>query len=332
MKERLKNDLLLLLNQYLDSDTLRIIDTKIDMVLSNYEIEEPHTQLVPYEYKVPETIQIYIVTKKISGLSEKSLYLYNIVLNDFFQTIQKSNDKITANDIRIYLYKYQKDHNISNRTLDCRRTIICSYFGWLASEEYIFKNPAINITPIKYERKHKKPMSQLDLEKVRSACKTNREKAIVEMLYSTGCRVSELEHLNISDVNFETKEVMLFGKGNKHRVSYLNAKAEVTLKNYLKERTDNDEALFVYDKKPYSRLKKSGIELIIKNIVNRTNGVNVHVTPHVFRHTTASVSLERGMNVVEVSKLLGHSKVETTMEYITTDSSTLKSNHKNCVI
>ena len=332
MKERLKNDLLLLFNQYLDSNTLRIIDAKIDMVLSNYEIEEPYTQLVPYEYKVPETIQIYIVTKKISGLSEKSLYLYNIVLNDFFQAIQKSNDKVTANDIRIYLYKYQKDHNISNRTLDCRRTIICSYFGWLASEEYIFKNPALNITPLKYERKHKKPMSQLDLEKVRSACKTNREKAIVEMLYSTGCRVSELEHLNISDVNFETKEVMLFGKGNKHRVSYLNAKAEVSLKNYLKERTDNDEALFVYDRKPYSRLKKPGIELIIKNIVNRTNGVNVHVTPHVFRHTTASVSLERGMNVVEVSKLLGHSKVETTMEYITTDSSSLKGNHKNCVI
>lgn len=332
MKERLKNDLLLLINQYLDSDTLRIIDTKIDMVLSNYEIESHHTQLVPYEYKVPETIQIYIVTKKISGLSDKSLYLYNIVLNDFFQAIQKSNDKVTANDIRIYLYKYQKDHDISNRTLDCRRTIICSYFGWLASEEYIFKNPALNIAPIKYERKHKKPMSQLDLEKVRSACKNNREKAIVEMLYSTGCRVSELEHLNISDVNFETKEVILFGKGNKHRVSYLNAKAEVSLKNYLQERTDNDEALFVYDKKPYSRLKKSGIELIIKNIVNRTNGINVHVTPHVFRHTTASVSLERGMNVVEVSKLLGHSKVETTMEYITTDSSSLKGNHKNCVV
>ena len=175
-------------------------------------------------------------------------------------------------------------------------------------------------------------MSQLDLEKVRSACKTNRERAIVEMLYSTGCRVSELEHLNISDVNFETKEVMLFGKGNKHRVSYLNAKAEISLRNYLKERIDNNDALFIYDRKPYGRLKKSGIELIIKNIVNRTNGVNVHVTPHVFRHTTASVSLERGMNVVEVSKLLGHSKVETTMEYITTNSNSIKTNHQNFVI
>ena len=250
----------------------------------------------------------------------------------FFKPFKKPNDKVTANDIRVYLYKYQKDHNISNRTLDCKRTIICSYFGWLVSEEYIFKNPALNIAPIKYERKHKKPMSQLDLEKVRSACKTNRERAIVEMLYSTGCRVSELEHLNISDVNFETKEVMLFGKGNKHRVSYLNAKAEISLRNYLKERIDNNDALFIYDRKPYGKLKKSGIELVIKNIVNRTNGVNVHVTPHVFRHTTASVSLERGMNIVEVSKLLGHSKVETTMEYITTNSNSIKTNHQNFVI
>ena len=332
MREKLKNDLLLLLNAYVDTEVLREIDQRLDIMLSNYEIESRKTEVITYEYQIPNTVEIYIVSKKIAGLSDKTLYLYKIVLEDFFHTVQKELERISANDIRIYLYKYQKDHNISNRTLDCRRTIICSYFGWLASEEYIFKNPALNITPIKYERKHKKPMSQLDLEKVRLACKTNREKAIVEMLYSTGCRVSELEHLNISDVNFETKEVMLFGKGNKHRVSYLNAKAEVSLRNYLKERTDNDEALFVYDKKPYSRLKKSGIELIIKNIVNRTNGVNIHVTPHVFRHTTASVALERGMNIVEVSKLLGHSKVETTMEYITTDSSSLKGNHKNCVI
>ena len=332
MREKLKNELLLLLNTYVDDNKLKSVSQELDVILSNYEVETRKTDIVLYNFEIPETVKMYIVTKKISGLSEKSLYLYGIVLKDFFITIKKAPDKISANDIRIYLYKYQKDHNISNRTLDCRRTIICSYFGWLASEEYIFKNPAINISPIKYERKHKKPMSQLDLEKVRLACKTNREKAIVEMLYSTGCRVSELEHLNISDVNFETKEVMLFGKGNKHRVSYLNAKAEVTLKNYLKERTDNDEALFVYDRKPYSRLKKSGIELIIKNIVNRTNGVDVHVTPHVFRHSTATHSLNHGMNVVEVSKLLGHESIETTMQYISTSSDSIKNNYQKYVI
>lgn len=332
MRDKLKNDLLLIINSYVDSETLKMLDQKIDIILSNYDVCLHKNEVVPYTFEIPETVKMYIVTKKISGLSEKSLYLYSIVLKDFFITIQKMPDKISANDIRLYLYTYQKEHNISNRTLDCRRTIICSYFGWMASEEYINKNPAINITPIKYERKHKKPMSQLDLEKVRNACETKREKAIVEMLYSTGCRVSELEHLNISDVNFETKEVMLFGKGNKHRISYLNAKAEVMLKEYLAERTDNNPALFIYSRKPYDRLKKSGIELIIRKLVERTNGISTHITVHTFRHTTATEALNRGMNIVDVSKLLGHSKIETTMEYITSDSSSIKNNHRNCVI
>ena len=194
------------------------------------------------------------------------------------------------------------------------------------------KNPAITISPIKYERKHKRAMSQLDLEKVRAACETKRERAIIEVLYSTGCRVTELERLNISDVNFETKEVVLFGKGSKHRTSYLNAKAEVTLKEYLNERIDSNPALFVYERKPYDRLKKSGIELLVKRIMERTSDVTTHVTPHVFRHTTATTALDRGMSVVDVSRLLGHRKVETTMEYITTNSDSVKTNHKNCVI
>ena len=202
----------------------------------------------------------------------------------------------------------------------------------MTSENYLFRNPAINITPIKYERKHKKAMSQLDLEKVRSVCKTKREKAIVEVLYSTGCRVTELERLNIPDINFETKEVVLFGKSNKHRNSYLNARSEVALKDYLNERDDNNVALFVFERKPHSRLKKSGIENIIKNIMKRVPDVTTHVTPHIFRHTTATSALNRGMNIVDVSKLLGHSRVETTMEYITTDSNSVKNNHINCII
>lgn len=264
MREKLKNDLITMLDKYVDVGTLQQIEPQLELILSNYEIEDRKTEIIPYGSDIPETVEIYMVTKKISGLSDKSLYLYGVVLTDFFRNIQKKPETVSANDIRVYLYLYQKNHKISNRTLDCRRTIICGYFNWMAAEEYICKNPAINIPPIKYERKHKKAMTQLDLEKVRSACKTKREKAIVEMLYSTGCRVTELERLNISDVNFETKEVFLFGKGDKHRTSYSNAKAEVALKDYLNERSDENPALFVYDRKPHSRLKKSGIELIVK--------------------------------------------------------------------
>lgn len=332
MREKLKNDLLMILDKCVDVDTLRQVEPRIEMILSDYEVEKRKTEIIPYGSDVPETVEIYIVTKKIAGMSEKTLYLYLMVLKDFFRTVCKKPEKITANDIRIYLYQYQKSHGISNRTLDCKRTIICSYFNWMASEEYIIRNPAINIQPIKYERRHKRAMSQLDLEKVRLACETKREKAIVEMLYSTGCRVTELERLNITDVDFETKEVMLFGKGSKHRTSYLNAKAEVALKDYLDTRNDSNAALFVYDRKPYGRLKKSGIEFVIRKIMKRTSGVSSHVTPHTFRHTTATTALDRGMNIVDVSKLLGHSKVETTMEYITTNLDSIKLNHKICVI
>lgn len=332
MKEQLRNNLLLAINSYVSTEVLRDISNKIDCVLKEYEIQSACKEVVPYNYEIPETVKIYIVSKKIDGKSEKSLYLYTIVLNDFFHTIMKPNEEITANDIRLYLYNYQKEHGISNRTLDSRRTIICTYFGWIASEGYIDKNPAINIKPIKYERQHKKAMTQLDLEKIRNACKTKREKAIVEVLYSTGCRVSELEHLNISDVDFETKEVILFGKGNKHRISYLNAKAEVALKDYLEDRNDDNEALLVYDKKPYGRLKKPGIELIIKKIMERVDGVNVHVTPHVFRHTTATEGLNRGMSVVDVSKLLGHVRLETTMEYITCSSDMVKNSYQKSIV
>lgn len=332
MRERLKNDLLTMLDQHVTVDMLRKLEPCIETILSNYEVEERKTEIIPYGSDIPETVQIYIVSKKISGLSEKTLYLYLIVLTDFFRTVCKKPEKVTANDIRVYLYQYQKEHGISNRTLDCKRTIICSYFNWMASEEYIIRNPAINMHPIKYERKHKRAMSQLDLERVRLACETKREKAIVEVLYSTGCRVTELERLNISDVNFETKEVMLFGKGSKHRTSYLNAKAEVALKDYLSIRTDDNPALFVYDRKPYGRLKKSGIEFLIRKMMKRTSGITTHVTPHIFRHTTATTALDRGMSIVDVSKLLGHTRIETTMEYITTNSDSVKNNHHNCVI
>ena len=316
----------------MDTSSLQKIEKMLETILSNYEIEQRKTEIIKYGMPVPETVQNYIVSKKIAGLSEKSLYLYYLVLKNFFEATNKEPHKITANDIKVYLYQYQKARKISNRTLDCKRTIICSYFGWIDAEGYIDKNPALNITPIKYERKRKKPMTQLELEQIRLACKTKREKAIVEMLYSTGCRVSELEHLNISDINFETKEVILFGKGNKHRISYLNAKAEVALKCYLSDRIDDNPALFVYQKKPYSRLKKSGIELIIKKIMQRTTSVTTHVTPHVFRHTTASISIERGMNIIDVSKLLGHSRIETTMEYVTTSINSIKNNHQKLII
>ena len=166
----------------------------------------------------------------------------------------------------MYLYLIQENRKISNRTLDSRRTVVCSFLGWCAAEGYISKNPAINITPIKYERKERVLLTDIQLEKARNACSTLRETAMVEVLYSSGCRVTELARLDISDVNFDTREIKLFGKGNKHRTSYLSAKAIVTLQTYLASRTDDCEALFVSAKKPIKRIQKNGLEAIIRKL------------------------------------------------------------------
>lgn len=180
--------------------------------------------------------------------------------------IRKKVEEITTNDIRVYLYKVQKERQLSNATLDSRRTIIHSFLEWAANEQYIGSNPCRGIRPIKYERPKRNPLTGIELEKLRNACETIRDSAIIEFLYSTGCRVTEMERVDITDVDFAKKEVLLFGKGNKHRISYLNARAELALKKYLKVRQDTNSALFVSDRKPHDRLKKAAIEKRVRQL------------------------------------------------------------------
>lgn len=324
--QRLLSELTIALN--LDASKLM----EVSVILSKYEIKPVEKQLAVSNDSLLQLASMFVVNKKIAGLSEETLKLYTMILKDFIKTVGKELNSITSTDVRLYLYNYQKLHNISNRTLDMRRSTISSFFEFLVNESYINSNPVSRIEPIKYERKHKKSMTQLDLEKIRSTCKTAREHALVEMLFSTGCRVSELARLNKDDIDFTTKEVKLYGKGNKHRVSFLNAKAEVTLKEYLSSRTDDNNALFVGERKPYKRLTKNDIECIIRKLEARTSGISTHVTPHIFRHTTATTAINRGMALSDVSKLLGHSKVETTMEYITSSTELIKNKHQVCII
>ena len=326
-----KNELLMLLNDKVDDNTLINISNEIDIILADYDINRSQSKTINLD-DIKTLIDTYLMTLKIRGLSKGTTSLYSLILNSFFETVQKELEDITSKDIRGYLSKYQREHKVCNRTLSSRKTIICTFFKWSASEGYISNNPAENVHAIKYNRIHKQAMTQLDLEKIRLACETKREKAIIEVLYSTACRVSELSALDISDIDFETKEVTLLGKGNQYRTSFLNAKAEVALKDYLDSRTDDNEALFVYQKEPYDRLAKSGIENIVKNIMSKTSDMSVHVTPHIFRHTTATTALDRGMNIADVSKLLGHKNIATTMEYITTNLNSIKEEHKTCII
>lgn len=314
-----------------DASKLAKINARVEAILSKYECKLITTEIVPVNSKAKNLLKNYLVSKKISGLSENSLKLYDLYIYDFISNMNKDISDVNNIDIKLYLFNYQNMHKISNRTLESRRIIICSFFTWLFNNEYLPKNPAANIEPIKYEKKHRKSMSEMDLEKIRKYVTDVRDTAIIEMLYSTGCRITELVTLNRDDIDFQSKEVKLFGKGAKHRVSFLNARAELSLKNYLKTRKDNNPALFVSSKAPHERLKKFGIEKFIREMNNNIS-LTTYVTPHIFRHTTATMALNRGMNVVDVSKILGHSKLETTMEYITSNFDKIKSYHKNVII
>lgn len=331
MREQFVNEFLTAIFNHVSDDDLNIIKQKLTSFVSNYDIKPRDTNITPYTDYLPECYQIYFVTKKIEGLSERSLELYNMVLKDFFFKMNKKLKEIRPNDIRIYLYKTQEERNICNATLDNRRIIIHSFFEWAANEEYIGSNPCRNIKPIKYERPRRIPLTNLEMEQVRNACSNLKDKAILELLYSTGCRVTELERLNINDINFQTKEVYLFGKGNKHRTSYLNAKAEIAIKNYLNSREDDDIALFVSDRKPHNRIKKEAIERRIR-LLGRESGIGRRVYPHLIRHTTATDGLDRGMPVEEVQQILGHVNISTTMIYAEVSKSNVKNHHRKCIV
>lgn len=245
--------------------------------------------------------------------------------------MNKDIKEITTNDIRVYLYKVQQERKLSNRTLDSRRSALHAFFEWAANEEYLDRNPCRNVNRIKYERKKKKPLSAIEFEMLRNACETPRDKALVEFFYSTGCRVTEAERMNITDVDFQRKEVHLFGKGDKHRISFLNAKAEVALTNYMKTRTDGKEALFVGERSPHNRLKKAAIEKRFRELGEKS-GIERRIHPHLIRHTTATDARSHGMPIEEIKELLGHANIATTLEYADVIEEATKSSHKRCII
>ena len=305
-----------------------VILKELQMFVTNYDIEKKETRIVEYESPIPDCYKKYIISKKIEGLSTETLKTYNYYLTDFFENITKPISELTCDDIRVYLYNTQIRRRIHNRTLDGYRLVINGFLEWCYNEEYILKNVCKSINPIKYNSSPREPLTNIELELLRDACKNYREKALVEVFYSTGCRVSELVRLTFNDIDFQKKEVTLFGKGNKIRTSYLNAKSELYLKKYIDiERKGTDSSVFVSSKSPYKGLKKTGIESIIRNLGERS-GIGRRVYPHLIRHTTATDALNRGMKVTEVQKILGHEKLDTTMIYAKVSQDSVKYNHK----
>lgn len=310
----------------------KLTSSDIDLVKStlyinlrgiNFKFEEEKSIAIYNE--TDKAYQMFFVSKKIEGLSEKSLAYYKLEIDQLLRFLNKNLSDITSDDIRYYLATCQIKNKISKATTDNKRRVFNSFFAWLADERYIDWNPMRQIKKIKQDNLIKKPFSEEDIEKIRSACRTKRELAVIDILSSTAMRIGELTTLDRSDVNFDDKEIVVFGKGNKERVVYLNARAKLNLKLYLAERTDDNPALFVAETKPHKRIGQTAFRNMLSNVGERAGVSNVH--PHRFRRTAATQAINRGMPIEQVQKMLGHAKIDTTTHYAMVNQNNLKNNH-----
>ncbi len=313
------------------TETLNKISSALDRAAQRYEVSIKELSLSLDIDPIPELVKIYLVVKKTEGLSAGTIENYSLILQNFFGRVRKNAADVTANDIRLFLYDYKKYRNVSDRTLDKYRQMICWFFGWAHTEEYIPRNPAKSIKAIKHETKDRQALTQMEMEQLRTGCESVRDRAILELMYSNGCRVSEMATLKKSDINWEAGTVHLFGKGRKHRNSYLNARATLALHTYLKTRSDTCDDLILTERAPYKAVGKEALEAIIRKIAERS-GLGRKVTPHIIRHTTATIAVNAGMPIEDVSKLLGHASVNTTMIYAKASNEKVQSEHIRCVI
>lgn len=276
-----------------------------------------------------EFTELFISAKRVEGCSSKTLRYYLATINKMTDIVGKHITKITTEDLRKYLSDYHEENNCSKSNIDNIRRILSSFFSWLEDEDYILKSPVRRIHKIKSAKTVKETYTDEMLECMRDNCGSLRDLAIIDMLASTGMRVGELVHLNIEDVDFENRECVVLGKGSKERPVYFDARTKIHLRNYLESRNDDNPALFVSMLKPYNRLKISGVEIRLRALGQKLDITKVH--PHKFRRTLATRAIDKGMPIEQVQKLLGHSKIDTTMQYAMVDQENVKLSHRKFI-
>ena len=296
-----------------------------EVLIKNLCDSEPEkTEISNYDY-----LQLFLDAKKIEGCSERTLQYYQVTVERLFKSIKTPVRKQTTEEIRKYLSDYQKINNCSKVTVDNIRRNISSFFSWLEEEDYILKSPMRRIHKIKTKQQVKEIISDEVIEKLRDNCSCARDLAMIDLLYSTGVRVGELVNLDISDIDFEARECIVFGKGDKERKVYFDAKAKLHLLNYLSTRNDTNPALFVTLDSPHSRLKISGVEIRIRQLGRKLNLTKIH--PHKFRRTMATRAIDKGMPIEQVQKILGHSQIDTTMQYAIVNQVNVKTSHQKFI-
>jgi len=310
------------MTDYLNINQMKKLQETLFSVFSDRKTETVETSNEEY-------MNMFIAAKKIEGCSDRTVQYYSITISHLLNCVSTPIRKINTDEIRSYLVNYQKINNCSNVTVDNVRRNLSSFFSWLEEEDYILKSPMRRIHKIKTKKAVKEVISDEVIEKLRDNCAELRDLAMIDLLYSTGIRVGELVRLNISDLNFEQRECIVFGKGDKERRVYFDAKSKLHLQEYINSRTDDNPALFVTLNAPHKRLKISGVEIRIRSLGRKLGFEKIH--PHKFRRTMATRAIDKGMPIEQVQKILGHSQIDTTMQYAIVNQDNVKTSHRKFI-
>ena len=326
MKQNLITDVVQAMLPFLNNAQTERLQEVLQHTLFDYEVTKNESEK---EISEQDYMELFLSAKRIEGYSEKSLKYYKATIEMMIATVGKSVEHIETDDIRRYLTEYQEKKKSSKVTIDNIRRILSSFFSWLEDEDYILKSPVRRIHRVKTGTNIKETYSDEALELMRDNCTELRDLAIIDMLASTGMRVGEMVLLNRNDIDFNERECIVFGKGSKERVVYFDARTKIHLQNYLDSRTDNNPALFVSLKSPHERLKIGGVEVRLREF-GKQLGIN-KVHPHKFRRTLATVAIDKGMPIEQLQQLLGHRKIDTTLQYAMVKQSNVKIAHRKYI-
>lgn len=326
MKDLLLNGIMNQLKGILDTEKTVLVSEIVMNELSKYEINKLTNDYEVIKRENSNLVSVFISAKRIEGCSEKTIGYYKSSIDKLLIAIPKDIHEITTNDIRCYLAQQQDSKNLSKVTIDNLRRIFSSFFSWLEDEDYITKSPVRRIHKVRTDTLVKDVLSDESMEILRDNCTEIRDVAMIDLLASTGIRVGELVKMNREDIDFQERQCIVFGKGNKEREVYFNARTKIHLKCYLEQRTDNNPALFVSLSSPHSRLTISGVENRLRQLGKRANIIKVH--PHKFRRTLATMAIDKGMPIEQVQKLLGHVKIDTTLHYAMVNQTNVKLAHR----
>ena len=326
MKQKIMEGIVQQMLPYLNNVQLQKLQEVLEYSFYNYEIS---SKVEETEDDSQKLIDAFVYAKRIEGCSEKTLKYYRNTIEAMTEVINKGVRHMQTDDLRAYLTEYQEKHGSSRVTIDNIRRILSSFFSWLEDEDHILKSPVRRIHKVKTATNIKETYTDEELEKMRDNCVELRDLAIVDMLASTGMRIGEMVLLNKADINFNERECVVFGKGDKERVVYFDARTKIHLQNYINSRSDNDPALFVTLRAPHTRIKIGGIESRLREIGRSLEIEKVH--PHKFRRTLATMAIDKGMPIEQLQQLLGHKRIDTTLQYAMVKQSNVKQAHRKYI-